>query len=101
MAFAIKIEVRDLRARTFVFARQKTMYGGKHIAKGGTVFVFASENEGGQGLIARGVVTFGRSDREETRCRPANASREHRRQTNCAREAATGAQRTKTIYRLE
>jgi hypothetical protein len=57
MAFAIKIEVRDLRARTFVFARQKTMYGGKHIAKGGTVFVFASENEGGQGLIARGVVT--------------------------------------------
>ena len=57
MAFAIKIEVRDLRARTFVFAGQKTMYGGKHIAKGDTVFVFASENERGQGLIARGVVT--------------------------------------------
>ncbi|MGA3092884.1 MAG: hypothetical protein ABSD75_30180 [Terriglobales bacterium] len=33
------------------------MYGGKHIAKGDTVFVFASENEGGQGLIARGAVT--------------------------------------------
>ena len=33
------------------------MYGGKHIAKGDTVFVFASEKEGGQGLIARGVVT--------------------------------------------
>jgi hypothetical protein len=33
------------------------MYGGKHIAKGDTVFVFASENDGGQGLIARGVVT--------------------------------------------
>jgi hypothetical protein len=32
------------------------MYGGKHIAEGDTVFVFASENEGGQGLIARGVV---------------------------------------------
>jgi hypothetical protein len=30
---------------------------GKHIAEGDTVFVFASENEGGQGLIARGVVT--------------------------------------------
>src|SRR5713226_2286484 len=57
MALAIKAEVRDLRARTFVFAWQKTMYGGKHIAKGDTVFVFASENEGGQGLIARGVVT--------------------------------------------
>ena len=57
MAFAIKAQVRDLRARTFVFAAQKTMYGGKHIAKGDTVFVFASENEGGQGLIALGVVT--------------------------------------------
>jgi hypothetical protein len=57
MAFAIKTEVRDLLARIFVFAAQKTMYGGKHIAKGDTVFVFASENEGGQGLIARGVVT--------------------------------------------
>jgi ribosomal protein L24 len=33
------------------------MYGGKHVAKGDTVFVFASDNEGGQGLIARGVVT--------------------------------------------
>ena len=32
------------------------MYGGKHIAAGDTVFVFASENEGGHGLIARGVV---------------------------------------------
>src|SRR6202051_2260104 len=57
MALAIQDEVRDLRAKTFVFTAQKTMYGGKHIAKGDTVFVFASENEGGQGLIARGVVT--------------------------------------------
>jgi hypothetical protein len=57
MAFAIKAEVRDPRAKTFAFAAQKTMYGGKHIAEGDTVFVFASENEGGQGLIARGIVT--------------------------------------------
>ena len=56
MAFAIKAEVSDPRLKTFVFAAQKTMYGGKHIAEGDTVFVFASENEGGQGLIARGVV---------------------------------------------
>src|SRR3954468_14104842 len=33
------------------------MYGGKQIAEGDSVFVFASENEGGPGLIARGVVT--------------------------------------------
>ncbi len=54
MAFAIKAEVSDLRAKTLVFNAQKTTYGGK---KGDTVFVFASENQGGQGLIARGVVT--------------------------------------------
>ena len=57
MAFAIKAEVRDPRAKTFTFTAQKTMYGGKHVAEGDKVFVFASENEGGQGLIARGVVT--------------------------------------------
>ena len=57
MAFAIKAEVRNPRAKTFAVTPQKTMYGGKHIAAGDTVFVFASEKEGGQGLIARGVVT--------------------------------------------
>ena len=57
MAFAIKAEIRDPQARTFTFIAQKTMYGGKHIAEGDTVFVFASENEGGQGLLGRGIVT--------------------------------------------
>jgi hypothetical protein len=55
--FVIKTEVRDADARTFAFARQKTMYGGKTIAAGDVVYLFASENEGGVGLIARGVVT--------------------------------------------
>jgi len=41
----------------FAFIEQKTMYGGKHIAKGDEIFVFASENEGGAGLIASGIVT--------------------------------------------
>jgi hypothetical protein len=57
MAFAIKAEIRDPRAKTFAFANQKTMYGGKRIAEGDIVFLFASENEGGRGLIARGIVT--------------------------------------------
>ncbi len=57
MKFAIKAEVGDPGAATLSFTAQKTMYGGKHIAEGDTVFVFASENEGGPGLIARGVVT--------------------------------------------
>jgi hypothetical protein len=57
MIFAIKAEVRDPRAKTFTFSAQKTMYGGKHIVKGDVIFVFASENEGGAGLVASGVVT--------------------------------------------
>ena len=57
MTFAIKAEVNDVRAETFAFTSQRTMYGGKHIAEGDTIFVFASENEGGPGLIASGVVT--------------------------------------------
>jgi hypothetical protein len=57
MAYAIKAAIDDPRAKTFALPAQKTMYGGKLIAAGDTVFVFASENEGGQGLIVRGVVT--------------------------------------------
>jgi hypothetical protein len=57
MMFAIKAEVNDPWASTFAFSAQKTMYAGKRIAKGNTIFVFASENEGGSGLIASGVVT--------------------------------------------
>ena len=57
MAFVIKAEVRNSQAKTFSFGAQKTMYGGKHIAERDTVFIFASENEGGRGLIARGVVS--------------------------------------------
>jgi hypothetical protein len=55
--FAINVEIRNPRAKTFAFNAQKTMYGGKRIAKGDVIFIFASENEGGPGLIARGVVT--------------------------------------------
>jgi len=57
VAFVIKAQVGDPRVKTLAFVAQKTMYGGKRIAKGNTVFVFASENEGGRGLIAQGVVT--------------------------------------------
>jgi hypothetical protein len=57
MTFAIKAEVSDPRAKTFTFNAQKTMYGGKHIAQGDIIFIFASENEGGPGLIASGVVS--------------------------------------------
>lgn len=56
MAFAIKAEIADSNAPEFTFTAQKTMYGGKRIAEGDTIYLFASENEGGQGLVARGIV---------------------------------------------
>src|SRR5689334_10244063 len=54
--FAIKAAIRDLTAKAFTFVAQKTMYGGKQISTGDTIFIFASENEGGCGLIAYGTV---------------------------------------------
>lgn len=65
MAYAIKAEIIDPRARTFTFSAHKTMYGGKLIAQGDTIFVFASENEGCQGLIARGIVTHAEAIRKK------------------------------------
>ena len=55
--YLIKTEIKDTQAIAWSFERQKTMYGGKLIAKGDTIFVFTSETEGGRGLIAQGVVT--------------------------------------------
>ena len=55
--YAIKTAISDPDATSWSFPAQKTMYGGKRILVGDTLFVFASENEGGSGLIACGVVT--------------------------------------------
>ncbi|HZW75192.1 MAG TPA: hypothetical protein VFF43_16725 [Caldimonas sp.] len=54
--YAIKTRVERPQAARYAFAAQKTMYGGKRIAVGDTIFVFASENEGGSGLVAKGIV---------------------------------------------
>ena len=59
--YAIKTDIRDKTAGSWTFRDQKTMYGGKRIATGDQIYVFASENEGGPGLIACGVVTAARS----------------------------------------
>ncbi len=57
MVFAIKAAITDPQPEILTFPNQKTMYGGKLVASGDTIFVFASENEGGRGLIAQGMVT--------------------------------------------
>lgn len=54
----IKTEVIDVNARSWTFEAQKTMYGGKAITKGDQIFIIASENESGPGLIASGIVSF-------------------------------------------
>src|SRR5258708_20414917 len=36
---------------------EKTMYRGKEVRVHDEIFVFASDHQGGQGLVARGVVT--------------------------------------------
>ena len=76
--------------RRFAFSAQKTMYGGKNIAQGDRIFVFASENEGGPGLIASGVVTSAKAIAKKRGIAPANAAGERHRQTYRAREAALG-----------
>jgi hypothetical protein len=59
--YAIKAPITDPHARIHQFRAQKTMYGGKAIAAGDLIFLFASENEGGLGLVAMGVVTSARA----------------------------------------
>lgn len=54
--YAIKAAVGTPSDAFWAFNNQKTMYGGKHIAAGDEVFVFASEIQGGAGLLACGVV---------------------------------------------
>jgi hypothetical protein len=49
--FAIKAAVSDPGAEVLTFNAQKTMYGGKHNAKGD---IFASGNQGAWGPIASG-----------------------------------------------
>jgi hypothetical protein len=61
MTYAIKAEVQNPASDSFTFVAQKTMYGGKNIAEGDVIYIFASENEGGSGLLARGAVTAKRA----------------------------------------
>ena len=57
MTFAIKVAMSEPPPEVLAFTAQKTMYGGKHIAVGDTIFLFSSETEGSSGLVARGIVT--------------------------------------------
>ncbi len=57
MHYAIKAAIDDPAAANFRFRDQKTMYGGKGVVTGDIIYLFDSENAGGAGLFAKGVVT--------------------------------------------
>ena len=86
-AFAIKTEVRDLRAKTFVFTAQKTMYGGEpkatRCSSGKRERARARPRRAWRGHFYRG-------HREETRSRPSNTPRQHCRQMQRPYEEALG-----------
>ena len=57
MQFVVKAApIPESGANTCSFS-EKTMYRGKEIRVHDEIFVFASDHMGGQGLVARGVVT--------------------------------------------
>ena len=58
MAFIVKAALGSKAGAKIYAFHEKTMYGGKNIRVGDEIFVFDSENEGGCGLCAKGVVTF-------------------------------------------
>lgn len=61
MTYVIKAQIADPGAGTFKFSAQKTMYGGRQIRAGDEIFIFASENEGGPGLVAKGAVLIAKA----------------------------------------
>ena len=101
MAFAIKAEVTDPFAESFAFDAQKTMYGGKQIREGDTIFVFASENEGGVGSHREWRYHFCQGHPEEAGGRSANTPREHKGQTHRSGEASFGTERVEALLRVE
>jgi hypothetical protein len=57
MQFVVKAAPQTADTTRSYSFDEKTMWHGKDVAAGDTIFVFASDHEGGNGLIARGVVT--------------------------------------------
>jgi hypothetical protein len=54
--FVVKSRPRRERRGALLRFDEKTMYRGRDVAAGDAIFVFASDHEGGRGLVARGVV---------------------------------------------
>jgi hypothetical protein len=57
MPFVVKAALQLAASAELLSFDEKTMYRGKDIGIDGEIFIFASENQGGHGLCAKGVVT--------------------------------------------
>jgi hypothetical protein len=57
MPFVVKSALGPDAEANLLSFNEKTMYRGKDIRVDDEIFVFSSENQGGQGLCAKGVVT--------------------------------------------
>jgi hypothetical protein len=99
--FAIKAEILDPQAKMLPFTAHKTMYGGKLIFEGAEVFVFASETQGGQGLIARGIVTHAEALPKKRGIARQTPRGERHHPANNACEATAGPPRARAFHRLE
>jgi hypothetical protein len=99
--FAIKAEICDPGAKAFVFSEQKTMYGGKHVARGDMIFLFASENADGPGLIASGIVTSVESTPKKRGLARQTPREQHHRQAHRARPAPPRTERPQALFSLE
>ena len=95
MPYVVKAAVSDADTKLFSFRAQKTMYRGKEVCVKDEIFVFSSENEGGPGLIARGVVTsVARPAVKRGYEGPAHTSREHYCPAHCQGKAQPWPTRT-------
>jgi hypothetical protein len=57
MPFVVKAAVGSEAGAALLSFNEKTMYRGKDVQVQDEIFVFWSENQGGEGLWARGIVT--------------------------------------------
>jgi hypothetical protein len=95
--FVIKAEICEPAATAFVFSKQKTMYGGKDVARGDVILSSPAKTRR-PGPHRSWDRHLGRPDSKEARAGAANAARQHHYQAHRARETAPGAERAEGLF---
>ena len=82
------VKAAPVPAKASMSFHEKTMYRGKDIRIGDRIFVFASEHDGGSGLVGRGIVTSvrrGLGSRRRITVKPTATARRRLGRTELAR----------------